>query len=348
MKITFILPGGGRSGGIKSTVKVANGLLQRGHKVRLLVNKTGRSLRMRLRELWLKARYTYDNDWLDLFKGSLERFADIERCTFDNKEIVVASGWWAGAEIRRLNRNGIVKVHHIRGMLKDADQMRAAWGENVPKIVVASYLEEVIKQVCDQKVYAIISDGIDTTEFYPSVPESQRNGVGTIYGQGYHKDPETVLKVLENLRTSRPVTPQRVFSLNRKPKDMPREIFHRLPPLEKIREIYSRSLVWFLGSYSEGFGLPVLEAMACGCAVVSTSCGGPQDIIKDGENGFLVKVGDVKQIVNRVKELLDDGELRQRFVRNSEETLRKFSWESSIDRLERALSNIARSRFDGS
>ncbi len=348
MKITFILPGGGRSGGIKSTVKVANGLLQRGHKVRLLVNKTGRSLRMRLRELWLKTRYTYDNDWLDLFKGSLERFADIERCTFDNKEIVVASGWWAGAEIRRLNRNGIVKVHHVRGMLKDADQMRAAWGENVPKIVVASYLEEVIKQICDQKVYAVISDGIDTTEFYPSVPESQKNGVGTIYGQGYHKDPETVLKVLENLRTSRPETPQRVFSLNRKPKDIPREIFHRLPPLEKIREIYSRSLVWFLGSYSEGFGLPVLEAMACGCAVVSTSCGGPQDIIKDGENGFLVKVGDVKQIVNRVKELLDDGELRQRFVRNSKETLKKFSWESSIDQLERALSNIAGSRFDGS
>ena len=88
--------------------------------------------------------------------------------------------------------------------------------------------------------------------------------------------------------------------------------------------------------------------MACGCAVVSTSCGGPQDIIKDGENGFLVKVGDVKQIVNRVKELLDDGELRQRFVRNSKETLKKFSWESSIDRLERALSNIAGSRFDGS
>ncbi|NQT01277.1 MAG: glycosyltransferase [Planctomycetes bacterium] len=85
--------------------------------------------------------------------------------------------------------------------------------------------------------------------------------------------------------------------------------------------------------------------MACGCAVVSTSCGGPQDVIKNGENGFLVKVGDVEQIVNRVKELLDDGELRQRFVKNSKETLRKFPWESSIDKLEETLSNLARSRF---
>jgi len=231
-------------------------------------------------------------------------------------------------------------------MLKDADQMRAAWGENVPKIVVASYLEEVIKQICNQKVYAIIPNGIDTAEFYPSVPESERNGVGTIYGQGYHKDPETVLKVLERLQTRCTGIPLRVFSAHRKPKDIPREIYHRLPPLEKTREIYSRSLVWFLGSCSEGFGVPVLEAMACGCAVVSTNCGGPQDIINDGENGFLVQVGDVKQIVHRVQELLDDGELRQRFVKNSKETLRKFSWESSIDKLEKALLNIARSRFD--
>ena len=348
MKITFVLPGGGRSGGVKCTVKVANGLLRKGHRVRLLVNKGGRSPRTQLRNLWLRARYTCSNDWLHLFKGPVERFSDIRKCTFENKEIVVASGWWAAAEVRRVNQNGIIKVHHVRGMLKDADQMRAAWGENVPKIVIASFLQDAIEQICNQKVYAIIPNGIDTAEFYPSVPESQRNGVGTIYGQSYQKDPETVLKVLENLRASRPETPLRVFSLNRKPKDIPSEIYHRLPPLEKAREIYSRSMVWVLGSYSEGFGVPILEAMACGCAVVSTSCGGPEDIIKNGENGFLVEVGDVKQIVNRVEELLDDGELRQRFVKNSQETLKKFSWESSIDQLEKALSNIAGSQFDGS
>jgi len=346
MKITFILPGGGRSGGVKCTVKAANGLLQRGHRVRLLVNKGGRSPRERLRNLWLRTRYTCSNDWLHLFKGSVERFSDIRKCTFENKEVVVASGWWAGAEVRRLSQNGIIKVHHVRSMLKDADQMRAAWGENVPKIVVASYLQEVIEQICGQKVCAIIPDGMDAAEFYPSVPESQRNGVGTIFGKSYHKDPETVVSVLERLQTSCPEIPQRVFSAHRKPKNIPREIYHRLPSLEKAREIYSRSLVWFLGSYSEGFGLPVLEAMACGCAVVATDCGGPRDIINDGENGFLVQVGNVEQIVSKVKSLLDDAELRRQFTRNSKDTVSKFSWENSIDKLEETLSNLAKSRFD--
>ncbi|MDT8301037.1 MAG: glycosyltransferase family 4 protein [Sedimentisphaerales bacterium] len=346
MKITFVLPGGGRSGGVKCTVKVANGLLRKGHKIRLLVNKGGRSLRTQLRDIWLRTRHAGGNDWLNLFKGPLERFSDIERCVFENNEIVVASGWWAGTEIRRLNDNGIIKVHHVRGMLKEADQMRAAWGENVPKIVVASFLQDTIEQTCGQKVYAIIPDGIDAAEFYPSVQESQRDGVGTIFGKGYHKDPETVLGVLEGLNASRPKIPLRVFSANRKPKNIPREIYHRLPSLEKARDIYSRSLVWFLGSYSEGFGLPVLEAMACGCAVVSTSCGGPQDIINNGENGFLVNVGDIEQIVHRVQELLDDVELRRQFVKNSKKTLEKFSWERSINKLEKALSNLATSRFE--
>jgi len=348
MKISFILPGSTRSGGIKSTVIAANGLLQKGHKVRLLVNKGGMSTRTLLRKLWLKTCYAGSYDWLNLFKGSSERFTDILNCNFQNNEVVVASGWWAGTEIRRLKHNGIKKVHHIRSKLKDAEQMKAAWGENVPKIVVASYLEEVIEQTCGQKVYAVIPNGIDTTEFYPSVPENERNGVGTIYGQSYHKDPETVIRVLKYLQASRPETPLRVFSSHRKPKEIPREIYQRLPSLEKAREIYSRSLVWLLGSYSEGFGVPVLEAMACGCAVVSTSCGGPEDIIQNGENGFLVEVGNVEQIVNRIQKLLDDGELRQRFVKNSKETLKKFSWESSIDQLEKVLINIAGSRFNDS
>ena len=57
MKIALILPGGGRAGGIKSTVMAANGLLRRGHKVRLLVNKKETSLRNRLRRLMLKVCY---------------------------------------------------------------------------------------------------------------------------------------------------------------------------------------------------------------------------------------------------------------------------------------------------
>ena len=345
MKLTFVLPGGGRSGGVKCTVNSANGLLQRGHSVRLLVNKDNASMRSRLRSLWLGSRYATGNDWLDLFEGTVERFNDIKKCAFQDNEIVLAAGWWAAGKLCTVKLPGIIKVHYIHGVgFHDNDKMRAAWGENVPKIAIASYLEEVIEKTCGQRIMAVIPNGIDTEEYYPTVPENQRNGIGTIFGSGYHKDPQTVLKVLETLHKDCPATPQRVFGSCRRPKDIPGKLYCRLPSLEKTREIYSQSLVWIMGSCSEGFGIPILEAMACGCAVVATDCGGPRDIIADGENGFLVEVGNVEQIVERVKMLLEDGELRQRFVEKSRETVSKFSWDSSVDKLEKVLSKLATSR----
>ena len=179
MNIVFILPGGGRSGGIKCTVKSANGLLQRGHSVRLLVNKNNPSIRSQIRNLWLRLRYSLGNDWLDMFEGTVERFNDIKRCAFEDNEIVVASGWWAAGKLRLVKRSGITKVHYIRGVgFNDNDKMRAAWSENVPKIAIASYLEGVIEKTCGQRVMAVIPNGIDTEEYYPTVPEHQRNGVG--------------------------------------------------------------------------------------------------------------------------------------------------------------------------
>ncbi|MHC4543149.1 MAG: glycosyltransferase family 4 protein [Planctomycetota bacterium] len=343
MKITFLLPGFGRSGGIKVTAQAANGLLQRGHDVTLLVNVGGRGVRGRIRNLWLRFRYPQGFDWIELFQGEVKTFTDIEQCAFEDNEIVVAAGWWAGMEMRRLKGHKITKIHYIHSQLKDTDLM-LVWGESVPKIVVASFLADGIEKTCGQKPKAVIHNGINPKEYYPSVPESERNGVGTILGYGRLKSPETTLEVLQKLHQMCPKTPQRVFGACRRPKEIPRGWYNRLPSLEKTRDIYSRSLVWILASRSEGFGVPILEAMACNCAVVATDCGGTRDIIVDGENGFLVEVGDVEQIVDRVKRLLDDRELRQRFVRKSRETVSKFSLDRSINRLERILIDLARER----
>ena len=86
--------------------------------------------------------------------------------------------------------------------------------------------------------------------------------------------------------------------------------------------------------------MPILEAMACGCAVVATDCGGPRDIIVDGENGFLVEPGNVEQIVNKINLLLIDSKLRQQFMEKSRDTVKRFSWNSSVDRLEKVLRNL--------
>ncbi|MDR2805156.1 MAG: glycosyltransferase family 4 protein [Dysgonamonadaceae bacterium] len=73
------------------------------------------------------------------------------------------------------------------------------------------------------------------------------------------------------------------------------------------------SSIFVSSSRYEGFALVLLEAQSCGVPLVSYACKcGPRDIIIDGENGFLVEVGDVEGLAERIIRLIGDEPLRKR------------------------------------
>jgi len=67
-----------------------------------------------------------------------------------------------------------------------------------------------------------------------------------------------------------------------------------------------------LSSVHEGVPLTVIESMAAGLPVVATDCGALRDLITDGEQGFVVPVGDSAAIAQRLVTLADDHVLRGR------------------------------------
>jgi glycosyltransferase involved in cell wall biosynthesis len=77
-----------------------------------------------------------------------------------------------------------------------------------------------------------------------------------------------------------------------------------------VAELLSQLDVFVLSSTSEGFPLVVLEAMAAGKPVVVTRCGGPEEVVEDGQDGFLVPPGDPKALASRIMDLLHDPGLR--------------------------------------
>ena len=91
MKIAFILPGGSRAGGVRCTIALANGMLERGHHVRLLVYKE-KTAEIILRRNWHKLRYPRVSRWISYFKGSKASFTHIDQCSFDEDEVVVGLG----------------------------------------------------------------------------------------------------------------------------------------------------------------------------------------------------------------------------------------------------------------
>lgn len=84
-------------------------------------------------------------------------------------------------------------------------------------------------------------------------------------------------------------------------------------PSEDMKKEYLDSSVFVLSSRYEGFGMVLVEAQAAGVPMVSFDCKcGPSEIITDGEDGFLVRTGDIDALAEKVQVLMRDGQLRQR------------------------------------
>ena len=96
----------------------------------------------------------------------------------------------------------------------------------------------------------------------------------------------------------------------------------------------ARSSVFVLSSAWEGFGNVLVEAMACGCPVVSTDCpSGPSEILEDGRHGPLVPVGDPAGLAKAICEVLDAPRERAAL----EERASVFTAAASAEHYERAL-----------
>lgn len=99
--------------------------------------------------------------------------------------------------------------------------------------------------------------------------------------------------------------------------------------------------VFVMTSTSEGFPSVLLEAMACGVPVVYTDCPhGPNEIIQNGKNGFLVPVGDASAVADCVQKILKSTSLRDRLIKAASKTVLDFSVEKHVEQLGMVLLKI--------
>ena len=99
-----------------------------------------------------------------------------------------------------------------------------------------------------------------------------------------------------------------------------------------IENIYPNHAIYIMTSRYEGLPLVLLEAKQYGLPIVSFDCPtGPSEIILDGENGYLIENFDVKQMSQKIIELIRNDELRLRFSRNAMLDTDKFNKKRIIE-----------------
>jgi glycosyltransferase involved in cell wall biosynthesis len=106
---------------------------------------------------------------------------------------------------------------------------------------------------------------------------------------------------------------------------------------EKI-VLMKRAWVLVQPSVAEGFGLVLAEANACKTPVIAVDSGGPREVVRDGETGYLIKPNNIKILIEKLIELLSDknrvlvmGEKGRRVIEEN------FTWDKVAEKIERII-----------
>ena len=108
---------------------------------------------------------------------------------------------------------------------------------------------------------------------------------------------------------------------------------HLNQPTNNIGNEYAQSSLIAMTSNYEGFGMVLVEAMACGVPAIAFDCKcGPSDIIKDGENGLLVHNGDIEGLAEAMMEVMDDENYRKMLSQNARKVVATYSEEAVMSK----------------
>lgn len=88
--------------------------------------------------------------------------------------------------------------------------------------------------------------------------------------------------------------------------------------------------MFVLNTAYEGFSHQILEAMICGVPIITTAVGGNREIIHQGENGFMVRYNDEFELIEAIKTVHQNAEIRERFIENGRYTVQHFSLDKML------------------
>jgi glycosyltransferase involved in cell wall biosynthesis len=109
---------------------------------------------------------------------------------------------------------------------------------------------------------------------------------------------------------------------------------------QQKRVLMSMAEVFVFPSYYEGFGFPVLEAMSCGCPVITTNVSSLPEV--GGDAALYCERGDVDTLSELMQYVLDSSTIREKLCRKSLQQADKFSWDNTALETERVYKKIVK------
>jgi glycosyltransferase involved in cell wall biosynthesis len=365
MKITFVLPGYPRKpvGGCRVVYEYANHLSTRGHEMtvahatKLPTNLIGSrgpiylGVKNRIKDIVYPIIQPRPH-WQAICRGvKLTYIPELSSGFVPDSDVVFATAWQTAEAVAGYPASKGTKCYLVMDFfpwMGPQDVIEATWRLPLFKVAISEWLR---KMVCDcgapSEEAVAIPVGVDHARFALSIPlRARRKRLCMMWGKGEYKTPEIGLRAILIAKERHPDLKAILFGPGSFSNRIPSWIqFRRILSEPDLVQAYNESQVFICSSSAEGFALPPAEAMACGCAVASTDCGGVREFAEHGVTALLSPVGDAETLAANIMRLLDDERLREGIAMAGHERIQRFNWHRSCDLLEKTLQDFAKVPF---
>lgn len=181
-------------------------------------------------------------------------------------------------------------------------------------ITCSDYCSQYVNKKMNIPVHTI-TNGIDLSLFTLKSSERKKNTVLAMS----RKNPKDLARIIE-------LTKNTNFSI---------KVVDGLSQSELIKEYHSADIFLALG-YPEGFSLPPLEAMACGCVVIGFTGGAASEFMINGETALVSPDGDCERVADDMLTLYENEDLKEKLRRNGYEKASQYS----LDTMKKQLSKF--------
>ncbi|VAW37983.1 hypothetical protein MNBD_DELTA02-399 [hydrothermal vent metagenome] len=353
LKITFIAPDVDLSGGVKAVLEFSNHLIDMGHEVTVVYPAVPMSngaswynpgLMLR-RGRTMAKKIAADNplDWFD-YRGRLVRTPTLAEKYIPEGDVVIAT-WWetayhvAGFDPGKGEKFYLIQHYEVWG--GPADKVDASFKLGLKNIVNSSWLREILEDKLHAPVGVLIPHAPDLEQFFvEDAAGSRRDKDGNLRVLLSYRDIEWKgmadgFRAFQLAQKQEPRIKLVVFGPEKGP-DVPEGVeFHQRPTRDRLRRLYNSCDIFLFPSILEGFGMPPMEAMACGCAVVVTRVGAVPDYTTAGKTALVCEPGSAEELAEGILRLVRNKGLREEIAEAGRRHITEnFSWAASARQLE--------------
>jgi glycosyltransferase involved in cell wall biosynthesis len=353
MRITFVLPCVDMSGGNRVLATYADRLQRRGHQVQVVSPPhPPLTLKQQLRSLlkgkgWPSRTRHFPShfDYIDVPHRVVDHYGPVIASDVPNADVVIATWWetaeWVNAFPPEKGAKAYLIQHHEIFDHLPKERVQATYRLPLQKIAISRWLSDLMASEYGDDRCLLVPNSVDTKQFYAAPRHRQEAPtIGMMYSSIGWKGCAVSLEAFA--LAARKIPNLRLICFGTTPPPpgtLPdNAVFTLSPAQDTLKDLYAQCDVWLCGSYQEGFGLPILEAMACRTPVVSTCVGGAIDLIEPGHNGFIVPVGEAAELANALVQVLNLPETEWLTMsENAYATATSYSWDDATERFEAAL-----------